>query len=198
MEIIKKLTADGRLKSTSKKFDKNAIIFLEGDAISKICILESGSVRCEKTYPDGEVHIVDVFQVGDVFALEIAASRTRKSARDYIANEDTRVRFVSMAAIEKSEYEAEIRQEITHRLADENVRMAHKLEILAERGLRDRILTYLRVLQGKAGTNTVSVPMSREQMAQFLCVNRSALSNELNIMKREGIIDFKGSRFTIN
>ncbi|MDO4177038.1 MAG: Crp/Fnr family transcriptional regulator [Bacillota bacterium] len=198
MEIIKKLTADGRLKSTSKKFDKNAIIFLEGDAISKICILESGSVRCEKAYPDGEVHIVDVFQVGDVFALEIAASRTRKSAMDYIANEDTRVRFVSMAAIEKSEYEAEIRREITHRLADENVRMAHKLEILAERGLRDRILTYLRVLQGKAGTDTVSVPMSREQMAQFLCVNRSALSNELNIMKREGIIDFKGSRFTIN
>ena len=197
MEIIKELIACGELKSTGRKFNKDAVLFLEGDAISRICIVESGSVRGEKTYPDGEVHIVDVFQVGDVFALEIAASRTQKSAMDYIANEDARIRFVTMAAIEKSDRAAEIRREIAYSLADENIRRSHKIEILAERGLRDRIMMYLRVLQGKSGTNTVTVPMSREQMARFLCVNRSALSNELNVMKREGIIDFKGKQFKI-
>ena len=82
-------------------------------------------------------------------------------------------------------------------LSDSNIKMAHKVEILAERGLRDRIMVYLNVLRSKAGGNTVTIKMSREQLAQFLCVNRSALSNELNKMKREGIIDFKGSRFTI-
>lgn len=197
MELIKNLIAAGGLRSTSKKFDKNSIIFLDGDIISKICIVESGSVRSEKTYPDGEVHIVDVFQAGDVFALEIAASRTQKSTMDYIANEDSRIRFVTMSTIEKAEQAVEIHQEIAYTLADENIRRSHKIEILAERGLRDRIMMYLRVLQGKSGTDIVTVPMSREQMAQFLCVNRSALSNELNVMKREGIIDFKGTRFTI-
>lgn len=198
MELIKNLIAAGGLRSTSKKFDKNSIIFLDGDIISKICIVESGSVRSEKTYLDGEVHIVDVFQAGDVFALEIAASRTQKSTMDYIANEDSRIRFVTMAAIKKAEQAVDIHQEIAYTLADENIRRSHKIEILAERGLRDRIMMYLRVLQGKSGTDIVTVPMSREQMAQFLCVNRSALSNELNVMKREGIIDFKGTRFTIN
>lgn len=197
MDTIKKLIAEGELKSSSRKFDKNEVVFLEGDTISKICILEEGSVRGEKTYPDGEVHIVDVFQAGDAFALEIAASRTQRSAMDYIANGNCCVRFVTMDAIEKSKRAMEIRREISYCLADENIRRAHKIEILAERGLRNRIMMYLRVLQGKSGTNTVTVPMSREQMAQFLCVNRSALSNELNVMKREGIIDFSRSEFTL-
>lgn len=197
MDIIKKMIAGDDLKSSSRKFDKNESIFLEGDTISKICILEEGSIRGEKTYPDGEVHIVDVFQAGDTFALEIAVSRTQKSTMDYIANEKALVRFVTMAAIDKSEKAVDIHREIAYCLADENIRRAHKIEILAERGLRDRIMMYLRVLQGKSGTDTVTVPMNREQMAQFLCVNRSALSNELNVMKREKIIDFKGTRFVV-
>lgn len=84
-----------------------------------------------------------------------------------------------------------------HHLADDNIRTSHKLEILAENGLRARIMIYLRILQQKAGGNTVTVRMSREQLAQFLCVNRSALSNELNKMKREGVIDFSRDKFTL-
>ena len=56
---------------------------------------------------------------------------------------------------------------------------------------------YLEILRRKAGSDIVSVRMSREQMAQYLCVNRSALSNELNKMKREKIIDFEKDKFRI-
>ena len=83
------------------------------------------------------------------------------------------------------------------RLADESIRKMHKIEILAERGLRDRIIMYLDILRKKSGTNVVHVNMGREQLAQFLCVNRSALSNELNKMKREGLIDFRKNEFRI-
>ena len=86
---------------------------------------------------------------------------------------------------------------LTYEIADNNIRMANKVEILAERSLRERILVYLNILTGKAGSNTVTVRMNREQMAQFLCVNRSALSNELNKMKKEGVIDFHKDKFTI-
>lgn len=80
-------------------------------------------------------------------------------------------------------------------MASDNIRKMHKIEILAERGLRNRILMYLEILHRKSGTDTVSVKMSREQLAQYLCVNRSALSNELNKMKREKIIDFERDQF---
>ncbi len=52
-------------------------------------------------------------------------------------------------------------------LANDNIRKMHKIEILAEKGLRKRVLMYLDILRRKAGSDTVSVRMSREQMAQY-------------------------------
>ena len=186
-----------QLKITGRSYKKNEPVFYEGDLIDKICIIREGSIRSEKVYPDGELYIVDIFDTGTIFGMEVAVSKTKKAAVDYISNEESVVVFVSTHSIERSTYSEEINRAIIFMLSDSNIKMAHKVEILAERGLRDRIMVYLNVLRSKAGGNTVTIKMSREQLAQFLCVNRSALSNELNKMKREGIIDFKGSRFTI-
>lgn len=186
-----------QLKLTGRSYKKNEVIFYEGDIVDKVCIIRKGSVRSEKIYPDGELHIVDIFDAGSIFALEVSTSRTKKAAVDYISNEEAVVVFVSMHSIEKNPYREDINRAMLYMLSDANIKMAHKIEILAERGLRNRIMVYLNVLRSKAGGNTVTIKMSREQMAQFLCVNRSALSNELNNMKREGIIDFSGTRFTI-
>lgn len=186
-----------QLKISGRNYKKNEVIFYEGDIIDKVCIVREGSVRSEKIYPDGELHIVDLYNEKSIFGLEIACSRTKKAAVDYVSNEDSVVIFVALHSIERSSWCEEINKAMIYMLSDENVKMMHKVEILAERGLRSRIMVYLNVLRGKSGTNTVTVKMSREQMAQFLCVNRSALSNELNNMKREGIIDFKGPKFKI-
>lgn len=186
-----------QLRITSKSYAKNAPVFLEGDVIDRVCIVLSGSVRSEKNDTNGEIHIVEIFEENSIFGLEIAASKKRISTVDYISNEEATIIFVSMASILKSDYSTGIIKAILLMLADENIKMSHKIEILAERSLRGRILIYLDVLRKKSGSREVSVRMSREQFAQYLCVNRSALSNELNKMKREGIIDFKGSKFRI-
>ena len=189
--------AYSQLKIYARNYIKNEIIFLEGDVIDGFCIIKAGSVRAEKAYPNGEVHIVDVYEEGSVFALEISASRKKTAAIDFISNEDSTIVYVSMHSIEQSSYSGEIETVLTHMLADDNIRMGNKVEILAERGLRDRIMVYLRILQTKSGTDTVNINMNREQMAAFLCVNRSALSNELSKMKREGIIDIKGKKIIL-
>ena len=124
-------------------------------------------------------------------------SRKKTTPIDLIANEQCRVVFVSMQSIEASPFRNQLHSALIEMLADDNIRMTHKVEILAERGLRSRIMVYLNVLARKSGTDTVSVKMSREQMAQYLCVNRSALSNELNKMKREGLIDFSRGKFRL-
>ncbi|MDO4868780.1 MAG: Crp/Fnr family transcriptional regulator [Bacillota bacterium] len=186
-----------RLKIYGRNYKKGETVFYEGDVIDKICIVVSGSVRSEKAYPDGEIHIVELFDEGAFFGLEIAASRTKISAIDYISNEDCEIVYITMQSIEKSTYAAAIKNVLMKKLADDNVIMSHKIEILAERGLRNRILVYFDILMNKAGTNEITVKMNREQMAQFLCVNRSALSNELNKMKKEGILGFKKDGFII-
>ena len=186
-----------QLKISGRNYKPGETIFFEGDIIDKICIVKRGSVRSEKTYLNGEVHIVEIFEEGSMFGLAFAVSKSRISALDFVSNEDAEVVFVSMHSIRKSRFANEMNRTLTYMLADSSIKLSNKVEILAERGLRERVMVYLHILQTKAGSNTVTVRMSREQFAQFLCVNRSALSNELSKMKKEGIIDFKGPTFTL-
>lgn len=186
-----------QLKISGRNYKPGETIFFEGDIIDKICIVKRGSVRSEKTYLNGEVHIVEIFEEGSMFGLAFAVSKSRITALDFVSNEDAEVVFVSMHSIRKSRFANEMNRTLTYMLADSSIKLSNKVEILAERGLRERVMVYLHILQTKAGSNTVTVRMSREQLAQFLCVNRSALSNELSKMKKEGIIDFKGPTFTL-
>ncbi len=186
-----------QLKVIGKSFRKGEVIYYEGDTIDKVCIVSQGSVCAEKTYQNGEMHIVEVFEEDAIFGLEFALSKTKKLAVDYVSNEESVIVFVTLNSIHKSNWAEKMTTTLTYKLADDNIRMARKIEILAERGLRERIMAYLNILTTKSGSNSVSVRMNREQLAQFLCVNRSALSNELNKMKKGGIIDFKKDKFTI-
>ena len=186
-----------KLSISERNFKRGETIYYQGDVIDQLCIVERGSVRGEKTYPNGDIHIVSIFDEGSIVALEIPLSRKKTSPIDVIANENCGMVVVSIQSIEQSRHRDQLHRALMENLADDNIRMMHKIEILAERGLRDRVMVYLNVLSSKSGSNVVQVRMSREQMAQFLCVNRSALSNELNKMKREGIIDFRRGEFTI-
>ena len=189
--------AYSELRITSREYPRNATIILEGDMLDKISIVAEGSVRSEKTDLEGDVHIVEVFEEDSIFGLEVAVSRTKISPVSFISNEPAKVVYITITSIRKSKYATGITKGLLSMLADESIKRANKIEILAERSLRGRILIYLGVLQKKSGSREVTVRMSREQFAQYLCVNRSALSNELNKMKREGIIDFKGPKFRI-
>jgi len=191
------MNAFEQLKISGRRYNPGETIFFEGDIVDKFCIVKTGSVRSEKTYLNGEVHIVDIFDEGSVFGLAFAVSRSCISSLDFISNEESEIVFVSMHSISRSSFSDRMNKALTYMLADSSIKTSNKVEILAERGLRDRIMVYLHILQVKSGTDTVTVRMSREQLAQFLCVNRSALSNELSKMKKEGLIDFKGPKITI-
>ena len=186
-----------QLKISGRNYKSGETVFFEGDIIDKFCIVKKGSVRSEKTYLNGEVHIVELFDEGSVFGLAFALSKSRITALDFVSNEESEIVFVSMHSIRKSRFSNEMNTALNYMMADSNIKMGHKIEILAERGLRERMMVYLHVLRTKSGSDTVTIRMSREQLAQYLCVNRSALSNELSKMKKDGIIDFKGSSFTI-
>jgi len=71
------------------------------------------------------------------------------------------------------------------------------LAILSLKGLRERIMTYLRMQSARRGKTTFAISFSREELADFLCVNRSALSHELSLMQQEGLIQFRKNVFTV-
>lgn len=82
-------------------------------------------------------------------------------------------------------------------LADQNIFLNQKVRILGQKGVRDRIMVYLSTLP-KSANGSVLVPFSRTEMAEFLGLNRSAMSRELGRMADEGLITVRGRRITVH
>lgn len=81
-------------------------------------------------------------------------------------------------------------------IAHENVRKYYKIEILSRKSIRERILIYFSIQQKMKKSDTFSIPFDRQQLAEYLCVNRSALSHELSLMQKEGILKTKRNKIT--
>ena len=71
------------------------------------------------------------------------------------------------------------------------------MNILSQRTIREKILTYLSTQAGKAGNLHFTIPFNREEMADFICVDRSALSRELANMQDEGLINYHRNQFQL-
>ena len=86
---------------------------------------------------------------------------------------------------------------IMYFIADENMRKYYKIEVFTMKGVRERIVNYLAYQQKISGSSMFYIKLNREELSNFLGVNRSVLSHELKLMEQEGIIKFKKNYFEI-
>lgn len=197
VEQEKRSRAAKALNFQVRTYSKDELIFLEGERVEEIALLHSGTVRGEKFHMEGNVDLMYMYGKGETFGAEAAVSRLKSSPLTYAANEEACVILVPFQSICESRYAEPITLALLQILADDNIKKLYKIEALSKRRLRDRIMTYLRIMSQKAGSAAFSIHMDRLQFAQYLCVNRSALSCELNQMQRDGLIRFKKDRFEI-
>lgn len=155
---------------------------------------------------EGNANILYILEPPKLFGLEIAAtpsqisSTTVTCAEDKLSvrlKSDTEVswpaqQLISIAAFHlstegklASEFRNKIMYNMLTLLANENMRKMYKIELLCHKSLRERVLTYLRfVAQRTKNSTSFTIPFTREQLAQYLNVNRSALSHELALMQQ--------------
>ena len=82
-------------------------------------------------------------------------------------------------------------------LADKNLALAGKVEYLSGRTIRERLMAYLEDLSLRSGKSTVTVPFDRQALADYLCVDRSALSRTIGQLQQEGILEVNRAKFTL-
>lgn len=187
---------------TEKEFSKNQIIVNQGEPVRRIGILKKGSAISVKYHFDGNSQILRVYNQGEVFSLDAVNTVLLTSPVTLISQTDTSAVFFSYAVIfETDSIDMEVKEKIRKNsgeiLSNELIRLMYKIDVLSKRTLRERILTYLSLISERSGSKTFYIGMNQEQFAQYLCVNRSVLSNELNKMRKSGEIDYRGSRFTL-
>lgn len=182
---------------SEKTYSKREIIIHEGSRVQYLYAVKKGKVIGEKFHIEGETNLLNVFEEGEIIGLEAASSTFRTSPLTYTADTEVTVVMIEIASVLNCPLRDIILENIIHLLSDISIRQMYKIQVISKHGLRDRIMAHLTIMQRKRNTEVFDIRMSQEQLAQYLCVNRSALSYELNKMKKEGIIDFKKSKFKI-
>ena len=188
----------GRLRA----LDRGALLIVPGDRVDWFAVVLEGRVQVSQIFSDGTSSLLDVLRPGYTVGTDLIATRSRRSPYYAAAGTEARLlQFPGEALLEPGKLPEETRLALCRRLlalvADDNLRKHYRLAILSQRGLRDRVLIYLTMQAQRRGTDTFRVPFSREELAAFLCVNRSALSHELSRMEQEGLIRFRKNEFTL-
>ena len=184
------------------EYPRGSILLHPQQILREFGILTSGAVHITHISADGESRIMDSMESGQIYGADLMCTRSRVSPYHAIAAQNCQILFFPIGMVLQPGMICEPeRQTILSQLltiiAHENMRKDYRLAILSQKGLRERLMTYLTMQAAKRGTATFSIPFDREALASFLCVNRSALSHEIAAMKHEGIIECRKNTFTL-
>jgi len=188
------------LQAKIKEYEKGEIISGIYDKTEDAGIVLSGKVNIIFFSKYGVEHNVHHFEQGSLFGEAFACVPQENSTLEIIASEKSKILFLRFSKLftEKARncpYASQVTLNLLRETARKNIFLNKKVEILAQKKVRDKIGIYFKMLQNSG--STINVPINRQEMANFLGVDRSALSRELSAMRDEGIIEFKKNNFVV-
>jgi CRP-like cAMP-binding protein len=190
------------VKFRVQDFEKNALLTQQGDAVTDVGFLLRGSLLSEKYHMDGRAQIIRTFSPGSVLNAEAAASSLGTAPTTITANRSGRIVWAPYDSLIRNEnIPSNLRERLRDRLleiiADDNIRLMYKSDVLSVRTVRGRIMAHLSIMSEKRGSRTINIGMNQEEFARYLCVDRSSLSQELNKLRRANVIDFRKKTYTL-
>ena len=190
------------LGARKKEYRKGEYILREGEHISDIFILVEGKIHIQKDDYWGNRSILSVISVGEMFGEGYAAPESGALLNDVVAVEVSSVIFFDVKRIlttcsSACRFHNMIVQNMFFAISDKNRKLVQKLGHMSGRTTRAKLISYLSEEAKRQGSSAFTVPFNRQQLADYLCVDRSAMSNELCKMRDEGMIKFEKSRFEL-
>lgn len=186
--------------------DKNEIIFREGEVYHNMCILLEGEVILSNTDEYGNRNIIDSVGKNQIFAevfsftskkISPVTATTNKISTLLLVNTDELLSVGNLDDLDLIREKQEIISSLLHTFADKNLILLSKIEVVSRRNIRKKILHFLELHKLKNQSKIFLIPYSRKDMADFLGVDRSALSRELSRLKDDGLIDYEKNTFKL-
>lgn len=190
------------LSAVKRNYRKSEYIFRAGEPISSVALLLEGSVHIQREDYWGNLSILNKVSTGEVFGEAYAVSGSCAILNNVIAVENSTVLFLDFNRIfAVSAFDDSCRSVLIQNffalLAEKNRMLAQKLGHMSQRTTREKLLSYLSEQSMKAGDPSFDIPFNRQQLADFLSVDRSAMSNELCKMRDDGLLCFNRNHFIL-
>jgi len=190
------------LQAELRTYYKGEYIYREGEHIDHLSILVEGKLLVQKDDFWGNRSIISAISVGEMFGEAFVAPESGPILNDVVATEDSvaiffdirrMLTFCSIAC----RFHSLVVQNLFFAISDKNRRLVQKIGHMSKRSTREKLLSYLSDEAKKQNHSSFTIPFNRQQLADFLSVDRSAMSNELSKMRDEGLIEFDKSSFTL-
>ena len=189
-------------RGSVSEYPKDATLFYPQDKVNQVQVLLWGKVHLLYFMSDGKVDLRNALGPLSIVGLDLICTRTQISPYQAVAAEGCTifsfpVSLLLEPGILPEQERLSALQQLLVSLSHMNMQKEYRLAILTHNSLRERILIYLTMQAARRHTLSFSIPFSRDEMASFLSVNRSALSHELSLLRQEGVLDFHKNHFTL-
>lgn len=185
-----------------RSYTKNQYLFTEGETVSHIGIILSGTAQIVRVDFYGNRSIVAVIEPPQLFGESFACTETRSVPVNVIAEKDCEVMLINSQKMlhpccDACEFHSRIIFNLMKEIAAKNLLLNQKIEIISKRTTREKLMTYLLIQAKQYGKSSFTVPYDRQELADFLEVDRSGLSAEISKLRKENIIECKRNFFRL-
>lgn len=189
------------LGAREASYKKGAILINSGDSINEFGVIMSGVVQVSCDDINGNRMIMATVSKGEIFGESLAVTGAKESPICAEAAEEAYVVWLNAEPIRKNCADNPLHTKIVANfisaIAHKCLSMNDRVQILSKKTIREKVITYLSQLAEHKRRTEFNLPLDRQDMANYLGVERSALSRELSKMAAEGIISYHKNYFKI-
>ena len=183
-------------------YKKGEYVLRQGEHLSDILVLAEGRLHIQRDDYWGNRSILGHIGVGEIFGEAYVAPESGTLLNDVIAVEDSAVFFFDVKRVISTcssacRFHTMVVQNLFFALSEKNRGLVQKLDYMSRRTTREKLLSYLSEEAKKQNSASITLPFNRQQLADYLSVDRSAMSNELCKMRDEGLLEFEKNRFRL-
>ena len=190
------------LMAVRREYFKSKFIFTSGDSVNHVGVVLSGGVHIVQEDYWGDRTILVHIEPGGLFGEAFSCAEIEKLPVSAVAAENSEILLIDYMRIIKTcsascNFHIQIIKNMMKTLAQKNIILTQKIEIVTHRTTRERVLAYLSTQALKAGQSRFTIPFDRQELADYLSVERSAMSAVLSKMQEEGLILTKKNEFEL-
>ena len=192
----------GCLEARERRYAMGERIHRMGDTIKTVGLVLEGSVRIESVDIWGNISVLGATGPGGMFGEAYAAVPDEPLMVDVVAAEDCRVMFLNLKKVltvcsHACPHHARTSRNMTAIIARHSLALSRRIFHVAPKTIRGKVLAYLSDEAERAGAREFDIPFDRQQLADYLGVDRSALSAELSRMAKAGLLETRRSHFVL-
>lgn len=190
------------LDAREKSYGKGDVIYHAGERVQAMGLVLSGSilVACGDIW--GNNSVLGVMKAGQLFSETYACIPSEPLMVSVTALEKSHILFLNVARVLTTCQHAcpshhIVIRNMLHIFAQKNLALSRRVLHTSPKSIRGRLLSYLSEQAKQQCTTSFTIPLNRQQLADYLNVDRSALSNELSKMQRDGLLTYERNAFAL-